>query len=329
MKPSSSSSESEETLDQQKIHDLLGRCLKLFNRVYEPFLRQALIEQYGPEGWQLAVQQSSNKLEIDFTTSSKPFSLNRTSSDATQNWDTQNIISIILRHWNDLFAQNQRNLTNAEKSFLFEVRTCRNKWAHQNFFTLRDTYHYVDAMQRLIEIFPDKTKEIEEIDKMRNYTLLYLANEVKRAQQRKEKEKHKREKTAPTVVETTTVSASPNVVTSQNISSSSSQIIPQEQPIYSNFHSSSLMNQMNPQQQSVSVQTKHYSTEQQHLVFQLSEYTGLTHQYALMCLEEAQWAPQTALELFTKAKEQGLLPSEAFIAHPHHHHNTTNHSMNY
>lgn len=289
---------------------MLGRCLKLFNRVYEPFLKQALIEQYGQEGWQLAVQQSSNKLDIDFPSSSKPFSLSRTSHDATQNWDTQNIISIILRHWNDLFAQNQRNLTNAEKSFLFEVRTCRNKWAHQNFFTLRDTYHYVDAIQRLIEIFPEKTKEIEEIDKMRNYTLLYLANEVKRAQKKKEKEKEKlkREKTSPPIE---TTSSLPNInISTQN----TSQLISQE-PVYSNFHASSLNHLLHPQ--APAVQTKHYSPEQQHLVLQLSQYTGLTHQYALMCLEEAQWVPQTALELFTKAKEQGLLPSEAFIAHSH------------
>lgn len=54
------------------------------------------------------------------------------------------------------------------------------------------------------------------------------------------------------------------------------------------------------------------SAEQHSLAIQFSAESGLTYPYALQCLQENGWQPQTAMGVFQNLKSQGAIPPEAF-----------------
>jgi len=54
------------------------------------------------------------------------------------------------------------------------------------------------------------------------------------------------------------------------------------------------------------------SIEQQQLVVQFSQHTGLTHDWALKCLESVNWNTSNALQMFQTYHNAGQIPKEAY-----------------
>ena len=63
--------------------------------------------------------------------------------------DIQALLTILNNSWGEAF---QADLGQAGRSYVNELRDVRNKWAHQNQFTLDDTYRACDTMTRLLEM---------------------------------------------------------------------------------------------------------------------------------------------------------------------------------
>lgn len=310
-------------------------------------MKTALSEEYG-EGWKEIVEKAASNQDqggdyMSATTfgrgssSSAPrFNVNLSASSA---WDTQNIIGVIQRHWNDVFAAGNRWLTNTDRNLLFEARNCRNKWAHQNHFTLRDTYRYIDSIQRLLELIPEKSHEWEEVDKMRNYVLLYLANEVKRESKKKKEEKHAKSSKPSSSSSSKNVShSSPEYheeeqeeeeeyynsnisynssYNNSNLSFSSKEAEERLNSIYSskNYHDSDYSSPQPQQQPSIHHQNHqhHNISPEEELIQKFSSLSGLTREFTVICLSEANYNPEKAWELYVNARESGKIPPHAWL----------------
>ncbi|KAL9645553.1 hypothetical protein ABK040_000616 [Willaertia magna] len=320
----SSSSSSSQPPSKEKLHDILGKALTIFNQIYEPFLKKCLIEKFGENQWELVIEQSQHRMDSEFHSFSSNVSSNANSNNNSStlktlknkpqilNFDTQNIIQIILRFWNELFSSSQRNLTNSEKHLLFELRICRNIWAHQHYITLRDTYRYLDTIQRLIDIFPDKKQEIEKIEKLRNTVLFYLANQVKEEEKKKKdggilgikEEIIKEEHNQSSTIQQHSFHNNMPIMHGNNM------------PVHNNMpHTIGNINNNNNMNHHQSMNgnnnTMMFNERQEELIYYFMQTTNLTREYAIMCLLEAKWDPPTAMQLFNNAAHK--LPQNAFI----------------
>src|SRR5690349_12163016 len=61
--------------------------------------------------------------------------------------DSYALLTIMWEYWNPVFAA---KLKQAERSLVSELRDIRNRWAHQNPFSMDDTYRALDSAQRLL-----------------------------------------------------------------------------------------------------------------------------------------------------------------------------------
>ena len=78
--------------------------------------------------------------------------------DAIKSLDVSALLNFMLDSWYEVF----RNvLGNEEKNIVFELRTARNNWAHQEAFSTDDTYRVLDSAERfLTAVSSGKAREI-------------------------------------------------------------------------------------------------------------------------------------------------------------------------
>jgi len=120
----------------QSNHERVGRALELLNEGLKPYVERELkaafktdwaakLKGYLPEysGHGLAVQPE------------------------VKSWDTQVLASVMWNAWLDVFS---KTLGQAERNLLAEIRTIRNNWAHQQVFTIDDTYRALDTIERML-----------------------------------------------------------------------------------------------------------------------------------------------------------------------------------
>ncbi|MBI5394224.1 MAG: DUF499 domain-containing protein [Verrucomicrobia bacterium] len=62
-------------------------------------------------------------------------------------WDAAPLLRLMWESWNDVFS---RTLGHAERSLVSELRTVRDRWAHQENFSSDDTDRALDSMERLL-----------------------------------------------------------------------------------------------------------------------------------------------------------------------------------
>ncbi len=103
--------------------------------------------------------------------------------------DVAGWLNLIWRRWNDVFGQ---KLGHVERSYVSELITARNDWAHQRAFTNEDAYRVADTASRLLRAIsaPAQATEVEEIGK-----------ELLRLRYEREAEKSKKD-TGPLATET-------------------------------------------------------------------------------------------------------------------------------
>lgn len=95
-------------------------------------------------------------------------------------WDVAAILKLMWDSWNEVF---RLSLGRAERSLVSELRTSRNKWAHQNPFSGDDTYRVLDSVARLLTAV--SAPQVEEIDKMKMELLRVRFSEQERRERRK------------------------------------------------------------------------------------------------------------------------------------------------
>lgn len=62
-------------------------------------------------------------------------------------WDTHALLKVMWNQWNDVF---RKTLGQMERSLVSELIGFRNKWAHQEAFSLDDAYRMMDSAERLL-----------------------------------------------------------------------------------------------------------------------------------------------------------------------------------
>ncbi len=94
-------------------------------------------------------------------------------------WDTHALLMLMWRAWNAVF---RTTLGAAERSYVSELRTARNRWAHQQSFSTDDTYRVLDSTHRLLTAI--SAPEAAEAEKMKSELLRLRFNEQARQARR-------------------------------------------------------------------------------------------------------------------------------------------------
>ncbi|MCX6016542.1 MAG: Swt1 family HEPN domain-containing protein [Chloroflexales bacterium] len=110
----------------------IDQLLAEFRQGYAPFVMAVLKSTHGTEWYSVLRNTPEVRLPADFQ---------NTQLDATA------LVRVILAHWDTTF---NRALTPAERNHLFELRTIRNRWAHQAPLTEDDVDRLADNIARLL-----------------------------------------------------------------------------------------------------------------------------------------------------------------------------------
>lgn len=126
----------------------VGDALQLLSKGLAPFVERELKAVYG-DNWMLAVIESDS--------SATPQSIKTASFD-----DVQFLLKTMGNLWNPVF---KKVLGHDERSLVSELRTARNRWAHQDTFSTDDTYRVLDSAQRLLTAV--SAEEAEQLEAQR------------------------------------------------------------------------------------------------------------------------------------------------------------------
>lgn len=123
----------------------VGKALEAVRDGIGPFVAREMEARYG-DGWQADHLPSRSR-----------------------SWDTTALLSCIIEQWNMVFSS---KLSAFDRSLAFELRDARNKWAHDEPFTLDDAYRVLDSATRLLRIVgatqaDDTEREMQEIMRVR------------------------------------------------------------------------------------------------------------------------------------------------------------------
>jgi predicted AAA+ superfamily ATPase len=148
-------------------HERIGRALELLNAGLMPFFERELRGAYGDQ-WQDEARLALND----------PRQAGARREGA--HWDTTAMLGVMIGHWQKVFS---RTLGQAERSLIGELRDTRNRWAHQQPFTVDDTYRAFDSIQRLLMAI--SAPEAAELDRQKQEILRLRFEELTRREQKK------------------------------------------------------------------------------------------------------------------------------------------------
>jgi predicted AAA+ superfamily ATPase len=127
--------------------DRVGSALELVGAGLRPFCERELRNQYGDQVGKVLEQVRD---DAHITGAGDPFS------------DVHFLLKLMWDQWNSVF---RKVLGQAERTYVSELRDARNRWAHQEPFTIDDTYRTLDTSQRLLASV--SAEEAVEIDSMK------------------------------------------------------------------------------------------------------------------------------------------------------------------
>ena len=106
--------------------DVVARALELLNQALRPYVERVLRTVYRGR-WQQAARSSAP-------------------GRSAGRWDTQMLLSVISGNWSIFSAR----MSQLDRALISEIRDTRNRWAHQEPFTLEDTSRALDTVERLL-----------------------------------------------------------------------------------------------------------------------------------------------------------------------------------
>src|SRR6266699_1805005 len=145
----------------------VGKALELLNKGLKPFVEREMLAKYGAR-WRYEAVKSLRDHHL-------------TEDGQDIHLDTQALLLIIWDQWQLAF---QNVLGHAERSLVSELRTTRNKWAHQEAFSTDDAYRALDSIQRLL-IAVSAAQEASEVERQKQELLRVRFEEQARNESRK------------------------------------------------------------------------------------------------------------------------------------------------
>jgi predicted AAA+ superfamily ATPase len=95
-------------------------------------------------------------------------------------WDVAGLLKLMWEVWNEAF---RKTLGQNERSLVSEIRTWRNKWAHQEPFSSDDAYRALDSSGRLLSAI--SSPQAEDVDKLKMELLRVRFDEQTRGEKRR------------------------------------------------------------------------------------------------------------------------------------------------
>ncbi|HNQ55880.1 MAG TPA: Swt1 family HEPN domain-containing protein, partial [Methanothrix sp.] len=128
-------------------HERIDRGLALLRTGLQPFVERELKAFYGNIWWSDGIEKAlSGKIGIEALSG---LAASLSEEERFARLDIQPLLVVMWSNWPQIF---QSKLGHAGRSYVSELREIRNKWAHQQAFTIEDTYRALDTMQRLLEM---------------------------------------------------------------------------------------------------------------------------------------------------------------------------------
>ena len=129
--------------------DRISRGLDDLRDGLTPFVEREFEARLGPD-WQARVNDSRRfDIPVD--------------ENGAFVWDSLSLLRSMFNFWNEVFKD---SLGHSERSFVSEMMTMRNDFAHEKHFSSEDTYRALDTAGRLL-LAVSALKEAESIDAMR------------------------------------------------------------------------------------------------------------------------------------------------------------------
>lgn len=115
--------------NQQRV----GKAMELLKEGLSDFIQREFQSRYGDR----ALPEAQQRLATDRLRGNKPLG----------EWDAAALLRLMWESWNDVFGQ---TLGHAERSLVSELRTIRDRWAHQENFSSDDADRALDSAERLL-----------------------------------------------------------------------------------------------------------------------------------------------------------------------------------
>lgn len=131
----------------------IGKLMDLLKEGLTPFVKREMEAQYG-ESWMEEALRTLRK------------SADWGEREGEIHLDVHALMLLMWFQWKEVFS---KTLGHAERSFVSELRTVRNDWAHQKPFTTDDTYRALDSAYRLLTSI--SAPQAREVDNMRQELL--------------------------------------------------------------------------------------------------------------------------------------------------------------
>ncbi len=140
----------------KKNNELIGTGLELLRKALAPYIKRQLKAVYKEKWWNGGADPHVGRIAELKTKLTK-------AKDDEARFDVLDIaalLTILNNVWSEAF---QADLGHGGRSYVNELRDVRNKWAHQDSFTLEDTHRVFDTMTRLLEMVaaPERVETAE------------------------------------------------------------------------------------------------------------------------------------------------------------------------
>ena len=148
-------------------HERVGKTLEFVKRGLAPFVEREI---------KTAISNRSFSAHQIREYSDDPLLVDKSISE----WDASALLKLMWDSWNDVF---RNTLGYTERSLVSEIRTWRNKWAHQEPFSSDDAYRVLDSSGRLLSAI--SASESSEVEKLKMELLRVRFDEQRRGEKRK------------------------------------------------------------------------------------------------------------------------------------------------
>jgi predicted AAA+ superfamily ATPase len=148
-------------------HDRVGKALELLKAGLGPFVDREIKAAITAKN--LSAHQIKNYLD-------DPLLANKNLTE----WDASALLKLMWETWNEAF---RNTLGHSERSLVSEIRSWRNKWAHQEPFSSDDAYRALDSSGRLLTAI--SAPQAEDIEKAKMELLRVRFDEQTRGEKRK------------------------------------------------------------------------------------------------------------------------------------------------
>ncbi len=148
-------------------HDRIGKVLELLRQGLTPFVERELQAAFG-DNWTVQAAQSLRR-DPDFQEGGPGSFL-----------DVHALLILMWGNWSEVF---RNTLGHAERSLVSELREVRNRWAHQQPFSIDDTYRALDSAARLLTAV--SAPEAREVERQKQELLRLRFEEEARRESRK------------------------------------------------------------------------------------------------------------------------------------------------